>query len=261
MHDFNLKYNVPMTINEISFIFTSGMVQGVNGFNFVCYGSNEVSIFNEKSKTAGASAILLGTYIPATGTTLTGTLTVTNQKLFQFVHISVSCPEQVGGTHSYFSTSGAGNGIQVKMLPNDTTPLIANTNFTISTDSTTGNPKITYTDVSAVGILYSESNLMLYETYRRIYPGIRDKNTLVLTDGSNTAALTSTSIIATSLKSATTTVIISNATAPSSGQVLTASSSTSASWQTMTAPTQSYLKFNKILFINTSSYVFQIIRL
>ena len=98
-------------------------------------------------------------------------------------------------------------------------------------------------------------SVLASESYRRLYPIVRDKNTLTLTDGTNTSTITSTSITATSLKSTTTTVIVSNATAPSSGQVLTATSSTNAIWETMTAPTQSYLKFNKIVFINTSSYL------
>ena len=74
------------------------------------------------------------------------------------------------------------------------------------------------------------------------------------TQTNKTLDSTTNTITCDELRTATGTVTISSATTPSSGQVLTATSTT-AIWETVTPPTQSYLKFNKIVFINTSSCV------
>ena len=77
---------------------------------------------------------------------------------------------------------------------------------------------------------------------------------LLMYNTSSSKWINSSSVTVGQLKTSTGTVTI-NSTTPSSGKVLTATSPTNAIWETMIAPTQSYLKFNKILFINTSSYV------
>ena len=254
----------------------------------------------------------------------------------------------INGTNSSYSTMFF-SPQSVQITP---TSRVIGTDISVTTASS-GNPLITkLTSVTTTNNEYYVNRICIYESFRRLFPVIRDKNTIVLTDGTNTSTLTSTSgypiskasdvtittpangklliynstsskwvntdvisdnilfikddvdgtkkfqfqlssitanqtriltipnasttivgtdvsqtltnktlddttntITCDKIRTATGTVTISSATAPSSGQVLTASSSTSASWQTMTAPTQSYLKFNKILFINTSSYV------
>ena len=77
---------------------------------------------------------------------------------------------------------------------NGNQPLLNNTNYTISTDSTAGLPKITYTDSTTNSLVVNEGQLLIYEAYRRIYPVIRDTNDINLIDGTNNLTLTSTTI-------------------------------------------------------------------
>ena len=73
-------------------------------------------------------------------------------------------------------------------------PLLNNTNYTIATDSTAGLPKMTYTDSTTNSLVVNEGQLLIYEAYRRFYPVIRDKNQLILTDGTNPMTITNTTI-------------------------------------------------------------------
>ena len=57
--------------------------------------------------------------------------------------------------------------------------MVLNTDGNISTDSSTGYPAITYLD-STNNLTYNLNNLMLEETYRRIYPVIRDTNNIMI---------------------------------------------------------------------------------
>ena len=109
--------------------------------------------------------------------------------------------------------------------------------------------------------------------YRRLYPVVRDKDTIVLRDGTNTSTITPTTAITTTntktltnktsddtintitcdkLRTATGTVTIKTATAPIPGQVLTATSWTTATWKNQSVIT-SVLGSLNITFM-TSSY-------
>ena len=57
--------------------------------------------------------------------------------------------------------------------------IVLNTDWNISTDSNTGYPAITYLD-STNNLTYNLNNLLLEESYRRIYPVIRDANNIML---------------------------------------------------------------------------------
>ena len=57
--------------------------------------------------------------------------------------------------------------------------LVLNTDWNISTDSSTGYPVITYLD-STNNLTYNLNNLMSEESYRRIYPVIRDTNNIII---------------------------------------------------------------------------------
>ena len=125
------------------------------------------------------------------------------------------------------SISNLGNA--VCFIPYSTTTTtgyaVVGTDYSISSNATTGAPVITKLTTCTSNYSINTNNLLVEEAYRRLYPVIRDTNTIILTDGFHTATLTSTSIPETGLLSATTTISVSSATAPSSGQVLTATSS------------------------------------
>src|ERR1039457_1511456 len=72
------------------------------------------------------------------------------------------------------------------------TNLINNTDYTIASDSTSGYPMITNLKSTNIQGYYNGLALHFNELHRRIYPTIRDKNTITNTDGTNTATLTST---------------------------------------------------------------------
>ena len=48
-----------------------------------------------------------------------------------------------------------------------------------------------------VDVMHNEGNLLVSEAYKRLYPVVRDTNTIKLTDGTNTATLTSTTAVVT----------------------------------------------------------------
>ena len=70
---------------------------------------------------------------------------------------------------------------------------ISPSDIQISTNSTTGYPSIQkITSSSTINNTVNLQRLCIYELYRRIYPVVRDTNTIKLTDGTNTVTLTST---------------------------------------------------------------------
>ena len=77
---------------------------------------------------------------------------------------------------------------------NPVVTLVQNTDFTVSSSSSTGAPVITYTDSTILtSMTYNENLLLLSESYRRLYPVVRDKNTIKLTDGTHNITMSSTS--------------------------------------------------------------------
>ena len=102
--------------------------------------------------------------------------------------------------------------------------------------------------------MYKEVNLLVSEAYKRLYPVVRDTNTIKLTDGTNTTTLTSTTAVVTNatqtltnktldettntitadkLRTSTGTITINSAIAPTTGQVLTATTGSAATWQSV----------------------------
>ena len=66
--------------------------------------------------------------------------------------------------------------------------LTSGVDYTVTTSSSTGAPVITYTDATITSLTYNENTLLLSESYRRLYPVIRDVNTLNLGSGAWTIA-------------------------------------------------------------------------
>ena len=71
------------------------------------------------------------------------------------------------------------NGIYCYTTAGEYSNLVLNTDWNISTDSTTGFPAITHLD-STNNLTYNLNNLMLEESYRRILPVVRDTNSIIL---------------------------------------------------------------------------------
>ena len=74
------------------------------------------------------------------------------------------------------------------------TGLLIGTDYTVATDSSTGRPLLTYTDLTTQNLACNMNNLIVEESYRRLFPVVRDTNNIYLTNGSNNLTLTSTMI-------------------------------------------------------------------
>ncbi len=111
--------------------------------------------------------------------------------------------------------------------------------YTIDSDPTSGYPRFQNKTGSNMGWTYNRFTLFINEIYRRWYPVIRDKNTVILTDVTNTTTLTSTTpvkylqkaldsttntITSNKLRPSTGTITINTATSLTTGQGLTATS-------------------------------------
>ena len=86
------------------------------------------------------------------------------------------------------------SNLQLTRAAGTNVALINATNYTLLTGSTTGNPLLTYTDSTTKDILFNYQRVLYSECQGRIFPVIRDKYNIVLTDGSNILSLTSTQI-------------------------------------------------------------------
>ena len=133
--------------------------------------------------------------------------------------------------------------------------LVLGTDYNITTDASTGKPKLTFTNAGSY--YYNMDKLLLNESHKKLVNTIYDNNTIKLSDGTNNLTLSSTTIggktisnlVDTTTSQALTnktleynkykscdklrctagTVTINTATAPSSNQSLTANSLTTAS--------------------------------
>ena len=133
--------------------------------------------------------------------------------------------------------------------------LVLGTDYNITTDASTGKPKLTFTNAGTY--YYNMDKLLLNESHRRLVNTIYDNNTIKLSDGTKNLTLSSTTIggktisnlVDTTTSQALTnktleynkyksfdklrctagTVTINTDTAPSSNQSLTANSLTTAS--------------------------------
>ena len=145
------------------------------------YGSNNNTTYTNTTNTVSGGTLLVSESVQFQG--WSHTYTITNTSVFQYIHLLITgtvYAATVVGTMQIFRPAGSYTG------------MVNGTDYSVSTDSTTGNPKITYLNSTSNNLTYSFGTLGVYELYRRLYPVVRDTNTIKLTDGTNTATLTST---------------------------------------------------------------------
>ena len=94
--------------------------------------------------------------------------------------------------HMYFQVGGGLNTLCIQTGTTTISNLASGTNYSFDSDPTTGNPRIKNLNATAIKGYYNNLAIIWNELGRRIYPVVRDKNQLVLTDGTNTTTLTST---------------------------------------------------------------------
>ena len=165
---------------------TGGGYGSVPYWTFNVYGSNSSTDYNYiTNKTTNAT--LLTTFIPSSQSVpLTFQITPT----ITYGYIIVIVTYMTG-----YSLAGTGNmafKLQSSTITyTNNTKFVNNTYFTVTT-ATDGTPLLTYVDPLQCTFIYSLGNLLISEAYRRLYPVVRDKNTLLLTDGTNTQTLSAT---------------------------------------------------------------------
>ena len=206
----NVDFGTSHTITKSS----AGGFQG-GTITVYIYGSNSSSSYNDtnpSNRTTDQNLVLLGS------STFTMGFTIFSQDmttLFRYIHLFATSTANIGYTtpnlQFYTGTFTASN-------------LVNATDYSIDSDPRTGNPRVKNLGVTNIQGDCNNLAIIWNKLGRRIYPVIRDWNTIKLTDGTHITTSTSTSIPATGLLSATTTISVSSATAPSSGQVLTATS-------------------------------------
>ena len=174
------------------FVYSLSAAYTVNpqNINIKIYGSNDVSYYNNTTSSTAGLTLLYNGMLTATYSPNSATITFSNINIYQYVHVFFK--NTVNGTNlcmTIYGNSGYFEFIGNRVSYNGTD----NVNFSISTDITTGVPKITYLDAQTATIKYNENIILVSEAYRRLYPVIRDKNTIKLTDGTHNITMTSTS--------------------------------------------------------------------
>jgi hypothetical protein len=135
----------------------------LNGSNDGCttnvYGSNTLSDYQTLTNQVPPNGTLLVSTIITNNNV---TVTVTNTNVFLYVIIIYL----YRGTYTFPVQP---TYIQVNGTTGSTIILTNGTDYTISTDSSTGYPDITYTDSPTVNVVYNEVTLLLSEAYRRFF--------------------------------------------------------------------------------------------
>jgi hypothetical protein len=178
----NGAFQSPFPVSSVNVVMGT-----YGGCSISIYGSNSITSFNDTSNsTAGLTLIYQNM-----NAVNNATYTISNVVLFQYICI-IWTTATSGDCYPNGATLGS-HGVRIQRAAGGYIPLVVNTNFTISSNASTGVPVVTYTDSSTNNVMYNETTLLLYEAYRRIYPVIRSKNQIVLTDGTTPITLTNTS--------------------------------------------------------------------
>jgi len=254
---YNIDYGSAFQVYSFNWAL-NGTPSNPSNINFNVYGANLASCYTDTAYNTTNLTLLAGA---VQLTTQNGSVAITNTSSFRYIVITV---QDFTNSSSSYSTNGG--GFWVMKTAGGYTNLVLNTDFTLATDATTGNPALTYTDSAASNLTYNLNTLLLEEAYRRIYPVVRSSSTIALnnsgysvqltvptlsasstyilpatvgtsgqvlslTNGTGTLGWSTPTGVPISLASATTTVGI-NSTTPAANQALVATSPTVATWQT-----------------------------
>ena len=166
----NYYYSLAIIIQSLYLVYKYGNYPGTTtlAFNLQVYGSNTNSDFTNLTNVTTGMTLL--TSMSSTATSFNGTINITTSSSYN--------------VYSIFLQNGTGiasmniQECQIVQAPGGFTGLVSTTDFSISTDATTGYPDITYTNAISQNITYNFNNMLLYESYRRIYPVIRSTSNI-----------------------------------------------------------------------------------
>ena len=103
-------------------------------------------------------------------------MSISNTSTFQYIELicyplsSSSCGYSANNNNGFYCYKTAGGYSN----------MVLGTDWSISTDASTGYPAMTHLDPGSNNLTYNLNNVMLEESYRRLYPVIRDTNNIIL---------------------------------------------------------------------------------
>ena len=159
-----------------SFNWSLSSVNNSGKFIFNVYGGTLASTYTDTANDTSNSTFL---YTP-TLSTKTGSINITNTSTFQYI-ILICYP--LSNSNCGYSTNG-NNGFCCCKTAGGYSNLVLNTDWYISTDSSTGCPATTYLD-GTNNLTNNLNNLMLEEPYRRLFPVVRDTNSNIMLGASS----------------------------------------------------------------------------
>ena len=167
---YNINYGALYQFYSFNWCLSS--VNNYTNFVFNVYGGTLASTYADTSNRT-TNLTSLGT--PTLSTT-TGSISITNTSTFQYI-VLICYP--LSNSSCGYSTNN-NNGFYCYKTAGGYSSLVLGTDWTITTDASTGYPAVTYLDAGSNNLPYNLNNLMLEEKCGRIYPVVRDQNNIIL---------------------------------------------------------------------------------
>ena len=165
----NIEHGTAFVI--VNTYFTGTILGG--SYNIYFYCSNSSTAYSDTSTTVTSLTSLSSSLSVGTGTYSTA---ISNSNTYRYVHFLIEATGSGGEC-----TTGT---FKVEHQAGGYSNLVAGTDYTVTSDITTGRPTITYTDATTANLTYNLNTLNVYEANRRLYPVIRDASNIILASNS-----------------------------------------------------------------------------
>ena len=163
----NYYYSLSFIIQGLYLVYSYSQGTGLAA-NIQIYGSNTTTDFTNLTNVTTGMTLLSS--ISTISTTFNGTINIVTSSSFNVYSIFFQNSSTTG---TMYLTE-----LTVVQAIGGFIGLVAGTDFSISTNSTTGFPDITYLNTLSQNITYNFDNLLLYEAYRRLYPVVRSSSSI-----------------------------------------------------------------------------------
>ena len=182
----NINFSTSYKISKIVMSYNLSTSPSVNIYVYASNSNSSYIDTNLSSMTTDINLVLLGSYFGNEGTNSGGTGTIYSSdanNLYLYLHVFIVYN---GGTGKVLSVTPYTGTIT-------TSNLVSGTDYSIDSDPTTGNTRIKNLKSSTIQGNYNNLAIIWNELSRRIYPVIRDPNTIKLTDATHNITMSSTS--------------------------------------------------------------------
>jgi hypothetical protein len=172
----NIKFSGTSQYQFYSLTYSYSYLANSGNITISVYGSTSAAAYSDSGNdTTGLT--FLASYSPSSS----GTLNISNTSSYQYMHLIYTLTSSI-------SSSCQTTNLQIKRAAGGYLGLVNGTDFTVTTNSSSGVPVITYTDSATNNLIWNLDTLLVSEAYRRLYPVIRNSSDLVL--ASTSTALT-----------------------------------------------------------------------